>query len=385
MNSRVDVLTLLTLPALLTLFALLASACAGSAGTSTPAIQLTTLDQGARVVDVVGLDRNALDALLKAPEEERASALRVQVAGAAASRLPAMSGSYAVIGDRLRFTPAFPLDQTVAYRVIFQRSGAAPLELEIPARVQDAAPTTRVAEVYPPDTLLENHLRVYIHFSAPMSHRPPEKAIRLLDERGRAVEDPFLPIDVQLWNEDRTRYTLLFDPGRVKRGILPNMEKGRALERGRKYTLVVDREWRDAEGRPLAASFEHEFRVVAEVLDPIVPAGWRLSAPRAATSEPLTVTFSRALDHALAQRMLFVTSADGRRVEGVIAVDAATTRWTLTPSAHWVAGEYRLRALSELEDPAGNRIGRAFDYDAAQQGEGAADRHADASLPFTVR
>ncbi len=32
---------------------------------------------------------------------------------------------------------------------------------------------------------------------------------------------------MDLWNEDRTRFTVLYDPGRVKRGILPNEEMGR--------------------------------------------------------------------------------------------------------------------------------------------------------------
>jgi hypothetical protein len=310
--------------------------------------------------------------------------LKVHVDGVAPDA-PAMSGSYMVAGDRLRFTPAFRLDDRVAYRAVFQRQGGAPLELAVPATATSPAPSTRVAAVYPPDTLFENQLRLYIHFSAPMSNRGAATAIRLLDERGAEVEDPFLPVDVRLWNEDRTRYTVLFDPGRVKRGIMPNMEKGRALERGKRYTLVVDREWRDAEGRPLADTFTREFRVVPENLDAIVPAQWRIAAPQAGTRDPLTVTFPRPLDHALAQRMLLVTDAQGAALDGTVVADEITTRWTLTPQKAWKAGEYRLRALSELEDPAGNRIGRAFDYDAARAGENMAGRHDEASLPFSIR
>lgn len=364
------------------------AACAPRPGSSTAtsaAIQLTEGTQGLRVIEVLGLPRDDLDTLSDATPEAWASTLRVHVDGSADARdLPGMSGSYAVVGDRVRFTPDFPLNPRVAYRVMFRPPGKAPLELMIPAAATPQTAATRVTEVYPPDTLFENHLRIYIHFSAPMSNRRAEEYIRLLDDRGAEVEGAFLPLDVNLWNADRTRYTQLFDPGRVKRGILPNTEMGRPLERGKTYTLVVDREWRDAEGRPLAESFRHDFRVVPEVLDAILPASWRLAVPRAATREPLIVTFPRPLDHALAQRMLLVTSVDGRTVEGAVAVDAATTRWTFTPNESWSAGEYRLRALSELEDPAGNRIGRAFDYDAASAGESVAGRHAEASLPFFV-
>lgn len=372
---------LLALPAL---FALL-PACGPRAGTSSPAIQFTEIGSGIRVVDVVGLGPDVLAGLSNMSDEERAAALRVHVDGAADSSVPAMSGSHAVVGDRFRFTPAFPLDENVAYRAVFEHQGKAPLVRVVPASARPSAPTTRATGVYPPDTLLENQLRVYIQFSAPMSNRGADTAIRLLDDRGAEVDSPFLPIDVHLWNEDRTRYTLLFDPGRVKRGIMPNMEKGRALERGRRYTLVVDREWRDAEGRPLAESFRREFRVVPEVLDPLAPADWRLAVPRAATRDPLTVTFPRMLDHALAQRMLFVTTAPGGVVDGSAAVDDQATAWTFTPKASWKAGAYRLRALSELEDPAGNRIGRAFDYDAARVGESVSDKHAEAALSFRVR
>jgi hypothetical protein len=52
--------------------------------------------------------------------------------------------------------------------------------------------------------------------------------VRLLDEAGDEVRDPFLPLDAEFWNRDRTRFTVFFDPGRQKRGILPNEEMGRS-------------------------------------------------------------------------------------------------------------------------------------------------------------
>src|SRR5688500_16413938 len=126
---------------------LLAVAACGSnpasSAASRPAVPATELSPGSPVVDVAGLDAGALSALPKAGPEERASALRVHVEGAAVDT-PAMSGSYAVVSDRLRFTPAFPLDQTVAYRAVFRQSGQPPLEFAVPARAQAAAPATRV-------------------------------------------------------------------------------------------------------------------------------------------------------------------------------------------------------------------------------------------------
>ena len=44
-----------------------------------------------------------------------------------------------------------------------------------------------------------------------------------------------------------TRFTLLFDPGRIKRGLKPAQRRvGPVLEEGKSYTLVIDRGWTDA-------------------------------------------------------------------------------------------------------------------------------------------
>ena len=197
------------------------------------------------------------------------------------------------------------------------------------------------------------------------------------------MADPFLPLDVDLWNAERTRFTMLFDPGRVKRGILPNEEMGRALSDGRRYTLVVDTDWRDAAGQPLAAPFEREFRVGPPEERALEPAGWRLEPPRSGTRDPLTVSFPWPLDYGLLLRALRVSSEAGERVDGDIDVQRAETRWLFTPRAPWPPGEFRLIAASTLEDVAGNRIGRPFEVDAAHEQE--APRATSASLPFRVR
>ena len=73
-----------------------------------------------------------------------------------------------------------------------------------------------------------------------MGFRGGVDQVALVDEDGREVVDPFVPLDTEFWNGDRMRYTLFLDPGRVKRGILPNQEMGRALVPGRRYTSPGD-------------------------------------------------------------------------------------------------------------------------------------------------
>ena len=54
-------------------------------------------------------------------------------------------------------------------------------------------------------------------------------------------------------------------------------------------------------------------------------------------------------------------------LEGKIALEKADTRWLFRPRDPWDPGEYQLIAQSILEDPAGNRIGRAFEIDLTKE------------------
>ncbi len=311
--------------------------------------------------------------------------------------LPAVAGAYAVTDAAVRFTPSFPFDPGARYRVAVDTGtlpgGSPGLTTAIvgrPAQVV-TAPQATVTSVAPGgDVLPENVLRLYLHFSAPMGRRGGGGHVRLLDEHGREVVDPFLPLEAELWNGDRTRYTLFFDPGRVKTGIRPNDEMGRALVKGRRYTLVVDPDWRDAYGRPLSAPFRHEFRAgpaIEAALDPLL---WKVNPPRGGSRDPLIVSFPHALDRGLLARALGVESETGVATPGTPEVDTHETRWRFVPAAPWQAGRYRLVVLGILEDPSGNRIGRAFEIgplDRRNPGGGGqqATKEVDrATVPFII-
>ena len=186
--------------------------------------------------------------------------------------------------------------------------------------------------------------------------------VRLIDEDEAIVEDAFLPLDVAMWNRDRTRYTLLFDPGRVKRGILPNERMGRPLIEGRGYRLVVDDAWLDDNGQSLVESYSHPFRVGPSIERAIDPTVWEIEVPSAGTRDALAVSFERPLDYALLQRALLVSTASGP-LGGDIEIGAGEMIWRFTPDDPWGLEEHYLTALSILEDPTGNRVGRPFEAD----------------------
>lgn len=221
------------------------------------------------------------------------------------------------------------------------------------------AEPARVVQVFPTaDVLPANQLKLYVHFSAPMSRGEAWQRLRLLDESGKAVELPFLEIDQELWDREQKRLTLLFDPGRIKRGVLPREQTGGALDPGRSYELVVDAAWRDADGKPMASEFRKRFRAGEEDRTAIDPAKWKIQTPKSGTRDPLVIDFGEPLDSALALRLIRVDGAGGEA-----ALANFERQWRFTPQEAWRSGGYKLNVDAALEDLAGNKVGRPFDVD----------------------
>lgn len=315
----------------------------------------------------------------KAPAEPAAGWDSVFSVYAGDGDVPAALGSYTVEGSVLTFRPRWPFSPGVHVRAVFHTPEGKTVEaaFDIPKATVNA--TTRLERVYPSTgSLPSNALKLYFYFSASMRRGEAWQHIRLLDEHGAPVELPFLEIDQELWDRTNTRLTVLFDPGRIKRGLLPLEESGPNIVEGRSYTLVVSHDWLDANGMPLAADFTKHFQVVAAVREPVDPAQWRIHPPTPGTAEPLTIDFPRPLDYALINRAITV---DG--VKGKVEVAAGETEWRFTPDAPWRPGAYRLTVDTALEDLAGNRVGRAFDVDTFNEVTPTIQTET-VSLPFNV-
>lgn len=288
---------------------------------------------------------------------------------------PPVVGRYDIAGGDLIFQPSFGFDAGRSYRVDVDPSrlphprDAQPISTLVSLPADLRPPMARVAHVWPSGEWPENLLRFYVEFSGPMSRTSGLGHIRLIDEAGDVVVDPFLPLEADFWNQDATRYTVFFDPGRVKTDILPNREMGRALEAGRTYTLEVSEQWLDAHGQPLVETFRREIRIGASDEQAIEPARWTIDAPAPGTRDALVVRFGEPLDHGLLARAVGVRRTGGGEVAGEVTIAAAETEWRLVPIAPWQAGAYEIIALPILEDAAGNRIGRPFEL--APSGPGA--------------
>ncbi len=301
-----------------------------------------------------------------------------------------MAGRYEVDGSVVRFTPMYGFDPGTTFSISADprkipnanssETWRRPLMEVLGIAATALVPETTVRQVYTSGPELpENMLRFYIEFTGPMGRGSALEHIRLVDAAGKDVVDPFLPVEAEFWSPDRTRFTLFFDPGRVKRDIKPNRDMGRALIPGKRYALVIDEKWRDGSAAPLKSSHRHEFTVAPAVEQALDPAAWTIESPHLGTREPVTIRFPWPLDHGLLQRAIAVRNADVP-VAGQVSVQEGERGWSFVPRQPWIPGSYALDVLTALEDPAGNRIGRAFEVTQPRS-----DERERITIPFKLR
>jgi hypothetical protein len=301
-----------------------------------------------------------------------------------AQDVPPLSGEYRVENGDLVFVSRYPLGPGMRYRAELRRPSLDVVTKVFETAKVDDTPTTFVEHVYPSTSVLpENQLKFYIHFSAPMSRGEAYDRIHLLDAAENTVEDAFLELPEELWDPDARRLTIFFDPGRIKTGLVPNVEMGTALEAGKAFTLVIDREWRDAENKRLKERFTKSFTVTPPDKKPLNVAEWGVQAPKATTRDPLTVSFPEAIDHALLERQLEVVDGGGNLIPGSIEISQEEKRWQFRPTAAWKPGNHMLKVGTIIADLAGNMLGRAFEVDVFDRVEQNIVRETQ-SLNFTI-
>jgi hypothetical protein len=246
-----------------------------------------------------------------------------------------------------------------AYEVTVDGFTAAVLVRHRPERTA----TTEVLGIWPTAREVpRNLLRFYVWFSAPMSEGHAAGHVRLCDDSG-VMAGALLSLEHELWDAERRRLTVLLDPARIKRGLVPHEQAGYPLRSGTTFRLEVDDGFRDAEDVPLAAGAERTYRVGADERRRVDPDAWTVTPPARPGVEPVTVRFGRSLDHGLLARCLHVVDPDGRQIRGRAEAGPEERWWRLIPSAPWAEGIHHLVVDPILEDVAGNSVSRIFDRD----------------------
>lgn len=208
-------------------------------------------------------------------------------------------------------------------------------------------------EIHPSgSTIPENLLRIELRFDRPQRVPFDATRLRLVDADGREL--PRALLDLTLPSADARRLTVLMDPGRVKQGVGPNVDAGRALRIGETVSLQVEAE--DRRGPPVVKTWHvTAARTLALDVDE-----WRIKVPSAGSREALVVDL-RAPISSSGETLIAVRDADGQRVAGRTALGAEDAQWRFTPDRPWRAASYELVTHPALEDPAGNRLCAAFE------------------------
>ncbi len=311
-------------------------------------------------------------------------------------RLP-IQGIYHSNADGATFEPDFPFAEGTTYHVRLKsdillnnknlslkkvvQDGQEYFETQFTLPVRQPRKPAKVVRIYPSsDELPANLLRFYIYFSSSMRTGFARDALKLVAEDGRQVEGALMNFKQELWSPDQKRLTVLFDPGRIKRGVSTNLEVGPALRAGESYRLIVAREWQNAQGVKLERGYEKRFRVSPALRSVPDPLKWQMTLPSSNSFEELTIEFKRPFDHALLRRMFEVRDDEGNAVAGTITVDKMETRWRFKPSNPWQHGDYVVAVDAALEDLAGNNLQGLLDRPVAEELSGATS----IDLPFKI-
>lgn len=300
-----------------------------------------------------------------------------------------IAGGFELDRGSVYFLPRFPLLDGRRYSLLVEPAGYGqgadrPEVWQILRPALDTAPTTDILAVYPGSSQLPvNQLKFYIHFSSPMSEGWVDRAVRVRRaDNDETLEAVFLAMEPELWDPERRRLTLLLDPGRIKRGLAPNLEAGYPLIEGVPVILSIAIDFRDAAGRSLRAGAERRYQIGPPLRVRVDPDDWRCFAPAAGSMGPLTIEFDRPLDHGLLQHCLWVSDGAGRALAGHGGAGSGELSWCFQPDSPWAEGQHQVVIDPRLEDLAGNSLMRVFDRD-LQRSEDAPSYGRQFAIDFT--
>jgi hypothetical protein len=278
------------------------------------------------------------------------------------------AGSWKRDGDIARFIPRFAAVGGTIFAVVGRQDatqGWSELARVVSPGAQPAR--TTVVEAIDPgcDQVPANLLRFSVTFSETMEEGTAAGRIHLHDASGAELPGTLLEMPPELWDRARRRLTVLLEPGRIKRGLQPNVQAGPPLREGATVSVVIDADIRDAAGAELAAGAQRSYRVGAAMRSRVDPARWDVRWPES-LDDPLVIRFDRPLDRTLAQRFILLMDGHGQPVQGRASLDENSSVWVFTPAGWDGAGlgsAWSLHVDTRLEDLAGNSVRRVFDRD----------------------
>jgi len=262
--------------------------------------------------------------------------------------------------NKYNFAPVIPFTPGQTY-TIRKKNTEVLASFTIPQRANTKA--AELLAIYPKvDTVPENLLKMYFEFAQPMQEVGNAlDFIMVTNETKDTVIQPFLKLESELWNKERTVLTLWLDPGRIKTNLIPNRERGLPLTAGNTYKVQVDSSWKSRQGELLKENYIKLFHVVPRDKKKLNVNDWQMRLPDAGTTVELRIDFGEPMDAFLAVETMRIYEAIGPEIKGSFTLTSNQSVLLFTPLNNWKTGSYKLNIQSRLEDLAGNNLNRLFD------------------------
>jgi len=268
-----------------------------------------------------------------------------------------------ILNENFVFKSKYGFSNGASYTVFVKRDSNVALRFIVKVPEIKLKPSTYIKNVYPSSSKLPmNQLKFYIEFSAPMRLGNAFEHIHLYKlPEGKLESEAFLVTAEELWNSNKTRVTIFFDPGRIKRGVQPNLQLGLPLIEGNTYRLVIDKEWLDINDVNLIKGFEKTFDVISVDRESPSLENWKIYFPNAKNKSPVKIDFKEAMDFGLLHSAIAIVDENNIYVEGIIKLSENENKWMFTPKREWLEGNYKIIINAWLEDLSGNNLNRKFD------------------------
>ncbi len=282
----------------------------------------------------------------------------------------AIQGEYTKDRNYLIFKPYYPFENGMNYIIRTKSVNSEDYSyqsflIEKKKKVANA----KVINIYPSaNRLPENLLRFYIYFNTPMKKGEALKHIALVDAEGNIDQHAFMEFKQELWSGDGKRLTVLFDPGRIKRGVVTNSLLGPALQKDKQYHLSISSTWQDVYGQQLSETLQKKIEVVKAYRTKILVNEWIMEKPEANSRGVLTIHFDRIMDHALIQSMIQLKDRKGNQVAGYWQILEAEQQVQFISEEKWNKGKYQIVIDTRLEDVAGNNLQNLLDHNKTDEG-----------------
>ena len=274
-----------------------------------------------------------------------------------------VQGRFSYSANYLIFNPFYPFEKGLTYTVRTKDLNTGKyFKSTFVLQSTEERDVAELLHIFPTaEVLPENLLRFYFYFNTPMKRGEMLKHIHLVDSKGNKDTQAFMQFKQELWSPDGKRLTLLFDPGRIKRGVYTNLELGPALQEGDTYKLVISGDWQDVYGQKLGMTETKTFKVGTAYRTAIDVSSWNVNEPEAESTQPLTIQLDRIMDHATVQSMIQIKIEDNNDIEGSWKISESESVLHFTPVEKWQKGNYEIVLDSGLEDVAGNNLSSLLD------------------------